>query len=149
MAAGSCPLIANCNELWPLNTKKTKVWHSLSVQTTMRMSQINCLCYRFNTAVLQRSPRMEDLCTKCSDTFRTPEELEIHQRYRPGKAQLSCSHCEKCFSNSGHLMTHIMTHTELKRCNCPQCEKFFLLHSNLEKHKLTQTRKSKVLHTVQ
>ena len=75
----------------------------------------------------------------CEETFKTSEELELHQSYHHGKIRFSCYQCDKSFSKSGHLKTHIMIHIGQKGYDCFQCGKAFHTIKKLQRHQSVHT----------
>ncbi|TRY86155.1 hypothetical protein DNTS_030212 [Danionella cerebrum] len=76
-------------------------------------------------------------CSKCTETFSSPQEKEVHVRTHREEERFSCRVCEKVLSSRAALKVHGMVHSKVKtRFQCSDCDKTFSTRGNLQSHRL-------------
>ena len=78
-------------------------------------------------------------CVKCGKSFKTHQNLQVHDRIHLGIRPFRCDVCDRRFYQSSHLSTHKLKHSGLKRFSCTFCPLKFYTRSNLRSHERTHT----------
>ena len=80
-------------------------------------------------------------CSTCSKTFRTLDQLNLHEK-RHKKQKLKCDSCDIVCKYPSDLKIHERTHTGENPYQCHICDKWFRFHSSWRKHQLSHVENS-------
>ncbi|XP_014829039.1 PREDICTED: zinc finger and BTB domain-containing protein 48-like isoform X2 [Poecilia mexicana] len=84
------------------------------------------------------------ICSTCSLSFNTKEELRAHVVSHTGEMPHKCSTCNEQFMYKKNLTMHLMkVHGHPKPHACPQCPKTFLTRTELRVHEAAKHRGEK------
>ncbi|XP_023320079.1 zinc finger and SCAN domain-containing protein 2 [Eurytemora carolleeae] len=81
-------------------------------------------------------------CKVCEKSFKTPENLKVHNRiHGPDDVKYThcCDLCGRRFTQKANLESHMRVHTGLRPFSCDFCEKSFSQKGNLDEHRRTHT----------
>jgi uncharacterized Zn-finger protein len=78
-------------------------------------------------------------CETCKKRFKSPSQLNIHNRIHSKQKSFSCDQCQMAFSQKGSLSLHKRLHTGEKPYRCDICQKKFAQSHNLTRHKRMHT----------
>ncbi|XP_053293838.1 myoneurin [Pleuronectes platessa] len=74
------------------------------------------------------------ICSICSKTYATSQNLEVHMRIHTGVRPFICSQCGKRFTQSAHLKSHLSVHSGERPYACTFCSRSFIVKYSLKLH---------------
>lgn len=74
------------------------------------------------------------VCSVCSKTYATAQNLDVHMRIHTGVRPFGCEHCGKKFLQSAHLKSHLSIHTGDRPHVCLICSRSFIVKYSLNLH---------------
>ncbi|XP_060940919.1 zinc finger protein 37-like [Limanda limanda] len=74
------------------------------------------------------------ICSICSKTYATSQNLEVHMRIHTGVRPFICCQCGKKFTQSAHLKSHLSVHSGERPYPCTLCSRSFIVKYSLKLH---------------
>ncbi|XP_020664479.3 uncharacterized protein LOC140701258 [Pogona vitticeps] len=80
------------------------------------------------------------VCTQCNKSFRSRENLFVHEKNHRETRPFACIHCKKSFYTVQSLKTHVRIHTGEKPFRCTECDFCANTSSALHHHRKTHSQ---------
>ena len=114
--------------------KKNKHPHPLVFMRGVKLEGlVNLLCSESGTQIFVESETIESkieerctgekpfVCTQCSYSSTTADNLKTHLRIHSGEKPFSCTQCEFSCTRVSYLKKHMLEHSGEKPFRCDQC----------------------------